>query len=135
MIFTAHTQSVREGNVFSLSANSGGSPFWDWTAPPLNQAWHWTGTPHQIWHQTGTPSPPPPPPGLGLSRGPPLGTGSEPGSGTGSEPRSDPGVAPEVESEVNPEAGGMGGTPIAVTQADCLVCTLKLQTSICHTLS
>ena len=37
--------------------------------------------------------------------------------GTGSQP----GSAPEVNLELNPEVGGAGGTPLAVTQEDCLV--------------
>ena len=39
------------------------------------------------------------------------------GGGTRSQPRS----ALEVNPEVNPEAEGAGGTPLAVTQEDCLV--------------
>ena len=36
-------------------------------------------------------------------------------------PRSEPEVNLEANPEVNPEAGGMGSTPLAVTQEDCLV--------------
>ena len=48
--------------------------------------------------------------------------------------RSQPGSALEVSPEVDTEAGGTGGTPLTVTQEDCLVLndvsTLKLPESL-----
>ena len=55
---------------------------------------------------------------------PPPRTGSEPRSstrsGTGSEPKVAPEVNLEENLEANSEAGGVGDTPLAVTQEDCL---------------
>ena len=73
------------------------------------------------WTGHGTPPPTPP------------GTGCEPGSKVEVNPEVNPKANPEVNPkanpeanleanpEVNPETGGVGGTPLAVTQEDCLV--------------
>ena len=131
---TAHTRSVREGNVFTLSGTGQVPPIpphpdlgqvpptrtWDryppppppgpgTVPPPLVMFVTLSGTrqvpPTQTWHWTVPP--PPPRPGTVAPHRPHPQTRSEPGSGT----RSDPG------------GGGVGSTPLAVTQEDCLVST------------
>ena len=97
IIITAHIRSLREGNVFSLSVGrEGGVP----VVPDFATRCHHV----RSWGGGASPVP-------GLLGGPSSRSGS-PSSRSGGPNRTPRG---------GPWTGGAGGTPLAVTQEDCLV--------------